>query len=186
MMAHLHNRSPSILCKSWFSLSHQISQVTKTAHVSHGNKSPGAIPWVLEIGCTPGDSDKTVWWMVDHFPAVFLKNCSNWCCSMWMSIVMENDHTIEHLWMCLSNFRSQNFVKEMYSHMLVPCSTIWYRVCDNNTGIIVSYWRMITRSSICESVCRTLGLKILRKRCTHTCWSPVLPYDTVFVTIIPV
>ncbi len=31
--------------------------------------------------------------------------------------------------------------------------------------------RMITWSSVCERICQTSGLKILRRKCTFTCWS---------------
>ncbi len=37
---------------------------------------------------------RIVWWMVQHFLTVFLENRSNSRCNMWMSIVMENGHTI--------------------------------------------------------------------------------------------
>ncbi len=67
--------------------------------------------------------------MVEHFPAICLKNCGNWYSNTWTSIVMENDHMIEDEWMCLSNFRHQNFMK---------CTCIcwftvqpWHHVCGN-------------------------------------------------------
>ncbi len=58
---------------------------------------------------------------------------------MWMSVLIENNHTIDHLWMHLSNFRPQNFVKIVYVYLLVHCRTIWHCVCGNYTGIIVSH-----------------------------------------------
>ncbi len=53
---------------------------------------------------------------------------------------MENDHMIEHLWTHLSNFRHQNFVKEVHVRMLVHCRTIWHCSCNNYASIIVSQY----------------------------------------------
>ncbi len=124
---------------------------SKTAHLSCWNKSPRVVPWVLEIICLLGTQIRTVWCLVEHFPAIFLKNCSNRCCNTSTNIVMENDRTIEHLWICLSDFTPQNFAMEVYVHMLVHCATLWHHVLGNYTGIIVSHyhhllhhWRLVS------------------------------------------
>ncbi len=122
----------------------------KTAHLNHWNKSPEVVPWVLGKGRSLGNSDEDR--VVDGWarPGCVPENCSKWRCNMWTSIVMENDHMIEHLWTCLSKLRPQNFAKVVYVYMLVNCTTIWHHVCGNYSGIIVSHCHL--RSLAIESL----------------------------------
>ncbi len=163
--ARKHSGSPSYPCKSWFSLSRQISQVTakdrllKLHKRNHrygsfcfGNRlSSCGLRSRLYSGWLSTSqlySWKTVvidvavcgWasWRMITQSNIFERVC--WTLSLKIlhsSIVMENDHTMKHLWMRLLNFRPQNAL------MLVHCTTIWHHVCGNYTSIIVSHYHYL-------------------------------------------
>ncbi len=67
---------------------------------------------------------------------------------MRMSIVMKNDRTIEYLWTHLSNFRPQNFAKELYVPMLVLCTTMRHYICGD-------YTRALPTSDVKESIIKS-------------------------------
>ncbi len=57
---------------------------------------------------------------------------------------------------------------------LVTDVAVWWRALS---------WRVITRSSIYEHICQILGIKILRRKCTYTCWSTVQPFGTMYLQL---
>ncbi len=81
--------------------------------------------------------------------------------------------------------QSVGFRSELYSGCLSTSQSYSGKTVVTNVAICgqLLLWRTTAWPSICECICQTLDLKILRRKCTYTCWSTVQPYGSVYVAI---
>ncbi len=102
-----------------------ISPMQESQNVSNTSRHQEVVVWLLNLPCYSHfsclENFKHLFWKIMIFAVVTL---FFWRSNTWMNIVIENDHMIEHLWTCLSNFRPQNFAKEVNVHMLLVHYTI--------------------------------------------------------------
>ncbi len=110
-----------------------------TAHSSHWNESPRVVSGVLEISRSLGGFKLGLyggWLSTSQLYSWKTVRTDVAICGQALSWRMITRSSICEL----SNFRPQNFAKEVYIHMLVHCMTIWHCICGNYVSIIVSYY----------------------------------------------